>query len=159
MTPAARPVPARRAGFSLLELVLVAAILTVIAAVAAPKYAAATARYRARLAARRIAADLALARRAARTAGAACRLRFDVDADAYELPGLDDLDRRGGSYRVRLDEAPYHADLTAASFGDDAELVFDGFGRPDSGGTIRLRVGDVEQTVVVAAGSGKATAP
>ena len=54
-----------RSGFTLIELVMVLAIIGLITAIAAPRYAASLARYRAESAARRVAADLALARREA----------------------------------------------------------------------------------------------
>src|SRR5690606_27031377 len=64
MPQAAQPL---RRGFSLLELVMVLTIIAILAAIATPRYANAMARYRADLAARRIAADLLLAQRLART--------------------------------------------------------------------------------------------
>ena len=146
-----------RTGFSLLELVMVVAIIGVLAAIAAPRYGRAIARYRADMAARRIAADLALAGRAARTAGASKTVSFSVAGAEYTIPGLPSLRDSTADYRVVLSDSPYQAAVVSADFGGDADVAFDGYGTPDSGGSISIQVGEYTKTVVLDAGSGKAT--
>jgi prepilin-type N-terminal cleavage/methylation domain-containing protein len=143
--------------FSLLELVLVLAIIATLAAVAAPRYAASATRYRADLAARRIVADLHLAHARAKAASASQTVQFSPSTNDYELPGLPSLDGAAGTYTVELSDRPYDATLVSADFAGDTQVTFDGWGIPDSGGTLILTVGSERRTVVVDAETGKAT--
>ena len=145
-----------RAGFSLMEVVLVVAIIAVLAAIAAPHYGRATARYRADVAARRIVADLDYARISARTAGVSRTVTFSVGSNEYSISDLAGLDGRA-TYRVTLSDGPYHAEILKADFGGDATLVFNGYGVADSAGSVQVRVGETTKTVAFDAGSGKAT--
>jgi prepilin-type N-terminal cleavage/methylation domain-containing protein len=146
-----------RTAFSLLEVVLVVAILVVLAAIAAPRYARATCGYRAEAAARRIVADLALARRSARNAGARRTVSFSTESHEYAIAGLPGLNDPAQGYRVVLADRPYEARVVSADFGGDAELVFDGYGAADSDGQVVLQVGDVRKTVIFTAASGRGT--
>jgi len=145
-----------QAGFSLLEVVLVVAILAVLAALAAPRYGRSVARYRADAAARRIVHDLAFARRAARTAGASRTVTFSLPEQAYTISNVASLDG-SKSYRVVLGDRPYHTELLSVDFGGDTEVKFNGYGMADSGGTVRLRVGQTIKTVVFDANRGEAS--
>jgi prepilin-type N-terminal cleavage/methylation domain-containing protein len=145
-----------RQAFSLLEAVLVLAILAVLAATAAPRYAQAVARYRADCAARTLANDLDIARQRARTLGARQTVTFSTAANSYEIVGLNSLDGTGAAYRVNLRTGPNRAELFSAVFGTGSTLVFDGFGLPDNGGSAVVRVGDVQKTVCVDAATGRA---
>jgi len=130
-----------RRGFSLAELAMVAMVITIIGALAAPRVASALARQRVDSAARRVAADIALAQRTARAASAARTVTFDVANDQYTLDEVPDPDRPSRDYVVELNSEPYTAQLMQAAFGDEAELVFDGFGKVTSAGKVVLRVG------------------
>ena len=128
-------------------------VLAVLVALAAPRFAEATARYQAEAAARRLAADLALARSEARLAGSS---RAVVFADCgYRMPGVVGPDRRPGDYAVDLRPSPYAVHALAAELGGDATVVFDAFGAPDSGGTITVRVGRWTRTVSVEPQTGR----
>jgi len=127
-----------RRGFSLLELVFVLAIITILSAVAVPKYAAALARYRVDAAAKRVKAELLLARRVARMSGA---------SQVVDI----------SNYQSILSEPPYQAVIVSADFDGDEEVVFDGYGVPDSGGTATVQVGVTQRTVVVDADTGRST--
>ncbi|MCH8259363.1 MAG: hypothetical protein IIC46_04065, partial [Planctomycetes bacterium] len=50
---------------------------------------------------------------------------------------------------VPLREPPYLAKLASVDLGGDAQLTFDGFGVPDSGGSVVVQAGDYQYTVVV----------
>src|SRR2546423_11308670 len=88
-----------RRAFSLIEMVLVLAILAMVSAIAVPRYAGSIARYRAETAARRVAADLALAAAHAADAGKPQLVVFV--ARSYQMPGMPHLDGKSyGDYTV-----------------------------------------------------------
>ena len=98
-------------GFSLLELVLVLGILMALAAIGIPRYGASVARYRADLLARRLVADLRLAREHAKATSASQSVEFDVGLNQYTLPDLNPLDPHLADYTVKPAEQPYNLKL------------------------------------------------
>jgi type II secretion system protein H len=144
-----------RQGFSLLEILLVLAIIGIAAAMAAPRYGRAGARYRADLAARRVAADLRLAQSQARAASAARTVSFSAATEQYRLLEVLPLDGASGDYTVVLSAEPYRADLTLADFDGSSEVVFNGWGLPNSGGTVVVSVSGQQRTVLVDGTTGK----
>jgi prepilin-type N-terminal cleavage/methylation domain-containing protein len=145
-------------GFTLLELTVSLFIIGLLASLVAPRFAQVLAANRVEMAARRIAADLRRVQETARITSTSMVVRFVASSASsrYEAPGLPDLDHRGGRYEVRLYDDPYRAEITAASFGGDAEVAFDGHGRPDSGGTVTVGIGKHVRTVTID-GNGRAT--
>ncbi len=146
-----------RQGFTLLELVMVIAIMGIVAAIAVPRYGQASARYRIDVAARRIVQDLALASRQARNAGASRTLAFNAAASQYTISNLSGLDRAAQSYQVNLLAEPYCSRVDSANFGGDVTIIFNGFGQADSGGQVVLKSGNLTRTITLDAVSGKAT--
>ncbi len=146
-----------RAAFTVAELVFVLVIISIIAALAVPRYANAVARYRAELSAARIAADLTFARRYAKFNSTDLKIGFDAAADSYELSGVPDPDDGSPDYVVQLSEEPYGADLVSADVGTDGFLWFNGFGLPDGAATIRVQVGTYGSQVTVDAATGRVT--
>ena len=144
-------------GFSMLELLLVLAIMTTLAAIAAPRYAASAARYRADLAARRIVADLKLAQATAKAKGSSQTVTIDQGTDTVVLSDLAGLDPHVSEYCTKLSESPYRANITESSFPANNDIIFDGWGIPDSGGYAILEVGSETRTINVDADTGKAT--
>ena len=149
-----------RPGFTLVEAVIVLAVMAILAAIAAPRYSATMANYRVTLAARRLAADVALAQSAARAASASRTIVFDASHNSYAIANVAALDGRGGSYAVALGADPYAVAINSVTFTDnvaDSTLKFDGFGAPDSGATIVLKFGAYQRTVLVDGTTGAAT--
>ena len=140
---------ARHAGFTLIDLIVVMAIIAIVAAIATPRYANALTRYRAEAAARRVAADFELARQTAKSTSSSRTVKFDAVSDSYVIPNVRELDTAGTMYRVQLQDPPYQAQIVSVDLGGDWEITFDGFGMPDSGGFIIVRAGDYQYTVVV----------
>jgi prepilin-type N-terminal cleavage/methylation domain-containing protein len=136
-------------GFSLLELVLVTAILAVVSAIAIPRYGCAATRYQADLAARRVAADLRQAQAHAKTTGASCTVVFSVATGTYHLVNVPSLDRSPGDYTVDLTAEPYRAALLSASFNGASQVIFNGWGLPDNGGSVVVAVGAQQKTILV----------
>jgi type II secretion system protein H len=145
----------RPGGFSLLELILAMAIIAVFAAMAVPRYGEASARYRLELAARRVAADLRLAQTHAQVTSSSRTVCFDVAAGQYELMNVPALDGAAGNYTVRLSAEPYRAALTSADFNGAAQVVFNGWGLPNAGGTVRISAGGQQKTVALAGDTGQ----
>lgn len=152
-----QPRTSSRHAFSLLELVLVLAIIATFAAIAAPRYAASAARYRADLAARRIVADLELCRSSAKAASSSRTVVFTVSTSQYRISDFASLDGKSGSYIVELAERPYEATLVSVDFAGDTEVKFDGWGIPNNAGTVIVSVVSEQRTVTVDAETGKAT--
>lgn len=143
--------------FSLIELVVVVFVIGVLASIAVPRFARSIARQRAEAAAGRVAADLGLARQQAVTSSASQTVTFYLASDSYILPGVQHLDDSHSDYKVDLTVEPYVARLISADFGGDAEVVFDIYGTPDSGGEVIVAVGGWQKTVTLDEDTGKAT--
>ena len=134
-------------GFSLIELVLVMTIISILAAIAVPRYAGALTRYRADAAARRVVADLGYARSLARTTSTGVEVQVKNDEDSVLLAGVRSMDDPAERWELALDGRPYYA---------NDKLTFDGYGDPDAGGSIVIAVGSEKRTVVLDINTGKA---
>ncbi len=134
------PSRARGAAFTLIELTMVLVLVGVIAAIAMPRYANSLARYHVEQSAKRLQADLILARQLAIRGSRGIRVGFVTgSASNYFLAGVPDPDR----------PEPYAATFDTISVGGDDRLIFDGFGIPDTTATIMLLVGSERRRVVV----------
>lgn len=150
---------ARTRGFSLLEVLLVLGILVTFAGLAIPRYSDAVFRHQADLAARRVAIDLRQAQSYAKTTSTACTVSFSVSSEQYQMIGVPSLDGQAGDYTVDLSVDPYNAKLTSADFDGATQVVFDGWGMPDSGGTVVVNAGSEQRTIVVDGATGEVTIP
>lgn len=136
---------------------MVLVILATLGAIAAPRYATALDRYHADATARRIVADLELARATARNTSASVTVTFDPGLNSYVMTGVDSLDHPGSDATLVLSVAPYRSKLVATGLGGDDEIVFDGFGVPDAGGTVLIQCGDESRTIAVDGETGVAS--
>lgn len=138
-----------RRAFTLIELAIALLVMGILAGVAAPRYADSLAHFRVESAARRVAADMAYARRQAIDNAASRTITFDAAADSYELDGVDDIDHRSQRYIVSFAAEGYPVDLTSADFGGAATLTFNHYGEAQAAGTVQVRSGDHVRTVTV----------
>jgi type II secretory pathway pseudopilin PulG len=148
-----------RRAFTLIDLTVVLVMSAIIAAIALPRYANATANFRLAQAANRVAADVALAQWTGKSTSAAAGLTvtFDLATNTYALPGVAGTAGPGSTYAVALSADPYDATIVSASFGGVPTVTFDRYGQPSSGGTVVLAVGGVQKTITVDGTSGKAS--
>jgi prepilin-type N-terminal cleavage/methylation domain-containing protein len=142
-----------RSAFSLFELIVVLVILALLGCIAVPRFSHAAARQRASAAAKRVAADLRMARHRAVHGSEGTKVAFS--REGYAISGVRGLDRSTGTYTVDLGADPYGARIVAVDFGGDAEITFDVYGTPDSEGQVVLAVGKWHKTVTLAAETGK----
>lgn len=145
-------VPTRAAAYSLAELVLVLLILAGLAMLGIPRFAGYLTQRRVDSAAQRVAADLGLARRLAQTSSSSRTVQFM--ARGYELVGVKSLDQPTDAYRVVLESEPYRVSVAAADFGGDTSVTFNGFGTPDSGGSVVISAGGFQRTVTLQSETG-----
>lgn len=146
-----------RRGFTLVELAIVVLIVGIMVAAAAPRFADSLVYYRAEAAAKRIEADLKLARKQAITSSSAQAVDFVTGSNKYILTGMEHPDHPSLEYEVKLSEAPYLVLLGSADFGGDETVQFDGYGVPDSGGTVVVQSGQYQKTITLDPDSGRAS--
>ena len=144
-----------RPAFTIVEAVIVMVTLGILGMIALPRYAGFVANQHLEGAARRITTDLSLAQRQARRSSASQTVTFDVTRNRYQLVGMKHPDHPSQSFDIGLSDEPYRARIVSASFGSDATLIYDGFGKPDSGGQVVIAVGAYQKTVQVDVGTGK----
>lgn len=139
------------------------AILAFVTGIALPRYSRSLSRYRADAAAKRLAADLTLARLTARTTNTSQQVDFTTPTVGYTLTNATDPDRPGQTYVVNLFNTPYQATavvatLTPAAGGSTvSKVTFDRYGAAGAGGTIKVTAGDVTRTVSLDVNTGRAT--
>ena len=131
------------------------AIMGVLAALAIPRYANATSNYRADAAARRIAADLALARSQARLISKPLTVVFDTAGQRYTINGMEDLLHHTNVYSVQLSDAPYRATFLSVNFAGAAQVTFDQYGVPSTGGAVTITVGTVSKSMTLDGTTGR----
>ena len=134
---------------------MVTVIIGVLSSIAFPRYAEFVSNQQLEAAARKVMADLAYAQREARQSSASRTVTFNVAQSQYTLLGVAHPDHPSQAYVSRLGDEPFRARIVSASFGGDANLIYNGYGTPDSSGTLVIAVGSRQTTISVDTGMGK----
>ena len=143
-------------GFSLVELIIVLTIIVTLSAIAIPRFGNSIALRRVEAAARRISTDLEYARQHAIATSTPQEVRFLASNDpGYTLVGVQHLDRSAAEYAVAAARDLDGAEGVSIDFGGDLSVVFDIYGKPDSGGTVQIRVGNYARTITLDAETGR----
>jgi Tfp pilus assembly protein FimT len=108
----------------------------ILTAVATPTFFDSLLFHRVESAARRVKADLKLARTQARLTSASQSVTFANSV--YSISNTKSLDKPSAVYSVDLKKQPYSLDSATANFSNAAVVSFDGYGIPTSGGTVVL---------------------
>jgi type II secretory pathway pseudopilin PulG len=144
-----------RCAFSIFELVVVFLIMGILTAVTVPTFFDSMLFHRVETAARRVKADLELARTQARLTSASQSITF-VNS-VYTLSNTKSLEKPSGVYSVDLKKQPYSLDSATANFSNLATVSFDGYGMPTSGGTVVLTAKSHSCTVTLNGSTGNVT--
>jgi prepilin-type N-terminal cleavage/methylation domain-containing protein len=146
----------RPQGYSLIELVLMLAIIGILAAIAGPRYANSLTLYHVSAAANRIAGDLNLARWQAKISSSGQTVVYSVASNSYSLPGMAAPPGQSSPYTVGLATDPYDSTLLTATFGASSTMSYDRFGQPASGGSVTVQCGAFIKTVTIDPNTGLA---
>ncbi len=121
--------------------------MSILAAVAVPTFFDSLFFHRVESAARRVKADLELARNTARLTSASQTITFSGMSYTASA-AIEDLDRPGHTYSVDLAKMPYEMKSVTANFGGNPFVSFDGYAKPSSGGTVVVQI-DVDHRCTV----------
>lgn len=140
--------------YTIVELVMVIAIIGIVAGLAMPRFSSAVNSNRADVAARRVAADLAMLRLAARASSTSTTVTFSTTDNTYAMTGVSRT--TGATQTVSLSSFPYYCKVSLAS-GTTASLTYNQYGVPTANLTVYLDCGKFRRTVTVDTTSGTPT--
>lgn len=148
-------------GFTLIELILVVAILAIFTAVALPRFGNSAQRFRVDISARKIAADIAWCKQAARTTGQPAIITFSTTNNTYTLSGgVSTTGNVAPDLTVDFKKSPYTATLSAVSLTllntatATQSITFDANGIPSATGTITLSTATSGRVITISSPGG-----
>ena len=147
---------AHRRAVTIVELVIVVMILGILAAVATPTFYESLLYHRVESAARRVKADLELARSTARLKSTTQTLTFT--GHRYTLgASVTGFDDPTNQYIVNLGEPPYEIKTVTVNFDGAQSVAFDGHGIPSAGGDVTLTCDGHRAKISLNAATGEVT--
>ncbi|MDP1797174.1 MAG: prepilin-type N-terminal cleavage/methylation domain-containing protein [Planctomycetaceae bacterium] len=157
MNAIAAPSRHTRAGFTLPEVLIAVLLMSILSAIALPRWSASLQQQRVIQAANRVAADLTRAQSAAYGSSAPKTVTFTVGTSQYLVSGIAPLHRGTGAYIVVLTDDPYRCTLVSVWGQTGTQTItFNGYGLPDKGGSIIVAAAGIQKTIVVDAATGTA---
>ncbi|HZW11469.1 MAG TPA: prepilin-type N-terminal cleavage/methylation domain-containing protein [Phycisphaerales bacterium] len=136
--------------FTLIELVVVLAVMAVAAAVAIPASVSTAGQYRANLASTRVGADMRRLQQDSWHNATTSSIVFSTAGDSYDLVNLEGS---GATTTVHLGRSPYRVDLVSAQFDGVARVDFRaGVSSAASGGTVRVKASGVTFQATISGG-------
>jgi prepilin-type N-terminal cleavage/methylation domain-containing protein len=147
---------AARRGFTLTELVVVLAILTIFAAVAVPRFARSSAVYRVDVSTHKIISDFDWARQRAKATGRKQQLLFYIVWDRYWLAGRS-ATGQWETFCVDLTEPTYGVEIESVDFEGNWWAEFDESAQCVWEGDVVLRRGEITRTIHLDKDTGKAS--
>lgn len=151
----------------MIELVIVVLLMGIMAAAAAPRFSGALAERRAKTVARRLVADLRLARRHAMSTSSNQAVEFfTTPSHGYRLPGMAPPGQASADREVVFSELA-GSTTHAADFDGETTILFNGFGKPLAGsppaplvnGSVAITSGGISHVVIINPTTGRASLP
>jgi len=155
------PTKPTRRGLTLLELLVVAVVLAICAAVIVPQLAGAN-EMEVLAAARLLAADLQYAQNEAITRQEPITVTFDTAADSYWVSNtsgtlIHPMTKKAFVVQFASQPGFKRVEIDTADFAGSPVVTFDAMGTPDQGGVVELRSGSLCYRIRVAATTGNVT--
>jgi Tfp pilus assembly protein FimT len=146
----------QRRGFSAVEFILVLATFAIVAAMAVPRFSAATERAAIEAGAQRLAAEFDVIRQRARLTGLPATMSFVLGSGSVHVSGIptDGLWLDGPN--LDLGAPPYGIEVRKVTLNVSGSITFDARGYPDVTGSVVIGRGGHERTITID-GGGKAS--
>tara|TARA_R110000737_G_scaffold2923_10_gene9259 strand:- start:17926 stop:18471 length:546 start_codon:yes stop_codon:yes gene_type:complete len=136
-------------GFSMIELVIVVAVMGIIAAIAVPKFADAASGRKIQAAKKQLLADIKATKLRARATSKQHTLKFFLNENMYVIVEGNEIDKNAIIIARDFDEDPYNLGIQRTSLGGDEVLVITPFGDLTPPTTVRLQLGSHTHDVIL----------